>query len=469
MLVKRYHLNWLFEAPDALLTCSVMLCDGVRYFAFGGHDKTLYIMSTEFEILVDIEYEAWVRCSYSIDLTGDGNDELLVGTGDGNCIVYKFDTAEKKLVELMNYEASDKMNCCVAGDLFQDGSDALIYGGDNKQIHIFKDFNSTEPLFTLYYDAWVLCCTLGYLKLPNIKTPVFGLLIGTKSGQFQFVQIKNNQPDILWQMFLHSRINDIKIGDVTNDGYNEIIACTDDKFVKIFNSEGERISYIKIHDSRPVSVLIEDIDGDNANEIVVGCANGFLRIYHNTHKESRKFSLKWRKRGDNSIKHITYLIDEETKEKHIIYGGYERALVSVRDFEWGKKPKLEIIPRIQKPEIPITKPHVKKITIVKKPDVVEKFTILKEPTTIEIHDPEELKKELKTEDKALDLEGLEDIDIAILTYLKVEVLAPAKSKFVEDIISQGFDEPDVLEHITSLKESNKIKYSQGKPRGWSLF
>ena len=469
MLVKRYHLNWLFEAPDALLTCSVMKCDGKRYFAFGGHDKTLYIMSTEFEILVDIEYEAWVRCSYSIDLTGDGSDELLVGTGEGNCIVYRFDTAEKKLIELMNYESSDKMNCCVAGDLFQDGSDTLIYGGDNKQIHIFKDFNSIEPLFTLYYDAWVLCCTLGYIKIPKINKPVFGLLVGTKSGQFQFVQIKNGQVDIIWQMFLDSRINDIKIGDVTHDGYNEIIACTDDKFVKIFNSEGDRIMYINILNSRPVSLMIEDIDGDNANEVVVGCANGFLRIYHNIAKESRKFSLKWRKRGDNSIKHITYLIDDETKEKHIIYGGYERALVSVRDFEWGKKPKLEITPRIRIPELPKAKPSVKKVIIIKKPDVVEKIAMSKEPTTIEIHDPEILKQELKIEEKELDLEGLDEIDVAILTYLKEEVLAPAKSKFVEAVVSKGFDKADVLNHITSLKGSKRIKYSQGKPRGWSLF
>jgi len=446
-----------------------MKCDGKRYFAFGGHDKTLYIMNTEFEIVVDIEYEAWVRCTYSIDLTGDKSDELLVGTGEGNCIAYRFDTAEKKLIELMNYPSTGKMNCCVAGDIFQDGSDTLIYGGDNKQIHIFKDFNSTEPLFTLYYDAWVLCCTLGYMKIPNINKPVFGLLVGTKSGQFQFVQIKDNQVDIIWQMFLDSRINDIRIGDVTNDGYNEIIACTDDRFIKIFNSEGERILYIKIPDSRPVSVLIEDIDGDNANEIVVGCANGFLRIYHNLEKESRNFSLKWRKRGENSIKHITYLIDDETKEKHIIYGGYERALVSVRDFEYGKKPKLKITPRIRIPEIPKAKPPVKKITIVKKPKVVEKIAMSKEPTTIEVHDPEQLKKELKLEEKELDLEGLDDVEVAILKYLKEEVLAPAKSKFVADVVAQGFDEGDVLNRINGLKGSKRIKYSQGKPRGWSLF
>ncbi|GAH16648.1 unnamed protein product, partial [marine sediment metagenome] len=83
----------------------------------------------------------------------------------------------------------------------------------------------------------------------------------------QLIQIKDNLPEIVWNRNFSSQINTIKIGDVINDGLNEIILGADDSTMKILNSEGDLITEIKSEDGRPLSLLIEDIDGDNANEI----------------------------------------------------------------------------------------------------------------------------------------------------------------------------------------------------------
>ena len=128
MLRKRYQLNWMFECPEAVLTCSVLKCqDGINFLAFGGHDKTLYLMDDTMNIVDDRTFDGWCRCTYPIDIDGDGCDEILVGAGDGNFMVMKLNIEKKKLVGLMRYKASKRINCCIAGDFTRDGNIDSIY------------------------------------------------------------------------------------------------------------------------------------------------------------------------------------------------------------------------------------------------------------------------------------------------------------------------------------------------------
>jgi hypothetical protein len=325
-------------------------------------------MDPDLTIRDDIKFDGWVRCSYPIDIDADGWDELLVGTGDGRFLVVKLDKGKEKLVGILNYKSEGKVTCCIAGDFYRDGEISLIFGGESKTLTILKNIYSKEPTLTLYYDSWVSSCTLGYLKLPNITNPIYGLLVGTKSGILQLIQIKDNKPDIIWQKNVYSEINDIKIGDVTNDGYNEIVVACDDSYIKIYDSEGKRIRYIKItKDSsqskssglktinRAKSLLIEDIDGDNANEIIAGCADGSLRVFDNSKIDSNDFELKWKTNFNFSIKTLCCFKDQESKLKHLITGGYERAIRNITDFEWGKKEMLKIPLRFNIPKTKLKK------------------------------------------------------------------------------------------------------------------
>ncbi|TFG19600.1 MAG: hypothetical protein EU529_16130 [Promethearchaeota archaeon] len=81
MLKKLYHQNWIFKCPDAIMTGSILKGNEDTFLIFGGHDKTLHFMDNELVIQDDVAFDGWCRCTYPIDLDGDGCDEILVGTG----------------------------------------------------------------------------------------------------------------------------------------------------------------------------------------------------------------------------------------------------------------------------------------------------------------------------------------------------------------------------------------------------
>jgi len=428
MIRKRYQLNWMFECPEAVLTCSILRCHNNNYLVFGGHDKTLYLMDEKMNIVDDRAFDGWCRCSYAIDLDGDGIDEILVGAGDGSFMVLKLNIEKQKLVGIMRYRSTGKVNCCIAGDFTRNSKADLIFGGEDKTLKIFDSVSSKEPKFVFYYDSWVTACTLGYLKLPDNKIPIYGLLVGTKNGSVQLIQIQEGSPDIIWQKDFHSQINDLKVGDVTNDGFNEIILCTDDSNIKVLNSEGELLKEIPTDEGRPLSLLIEDIDGDNAKEIIAGCADGSLKVFHNPSLNSKEIELKWKTKVSTSIQDICYLMGTEQDVKHIVFGGYDRAIRNLTDFEWGKKPILEIPQQIQIPEVQIS--EEKKIE--------EEVKIEKVPTNIR----EYIFKILK------DVGFLQDL--------------------IKELMKLGYTRSEILEEFEIMRTQKMITYEKVTYPVWSL-
>ena len=341
-LKKHFNLNWMFECPDAVLTCSTLKCGDKSYIVFGGHDKTLYLMDENLNILDNITFDGWVRTTHAIDITQDGCEEILVGAGDGNFLVVKLVKGIDKLAGIMNYKSKGKVLCVIAGDFTRDKNIELINGSEDKTLKIFENIDSKEPKYILYYDSWVTASALDYLKLPEIDTPIYGLLAGTKNGTLQLIQFRENKPDIIWQRELGSQINTIEVGDVSNDGYHEVVVGTDDSFIKIFNSEGKELKAIKIEESRPISLKIIDIDADNAKEIIVGCADGSLYIYHNPNLDSLDIELKWKTSASNSIKIVSPIVNPDDGITNILFGGYDRTIRCISDCECGEKPPLEI-------------------------------------------------------------------------------------------------------------------------------
>lgn len=412
MIKKTYEFKWVFEAPEAILACSIIKCKNKSFLTFGGHDRNLYLMNQNRNIVDSLEFDGWIRCIDTKDIDGDGCDEIICGTGDGNFLVIKIDLEKEKLLGIKHYMTNGKIFCCVAEDITRNGQYELVFGGDNNKLVIFRNFSSELPQFIQHYESWVTACNIGLLRISILEKPIMGLLIGTKNGLLQLLYIENENLRIFWHEYLGSKINDIKIADVNNNGFNEIITCSDDSKIRIYNSDGELLSLIFISEARPLSLLIKDIDGDNANEIIAGCADGTLYVYQNNELNSLNFNVKWSAKAKSSIQDITSIAKDKESIRQIIFGGYDRTIRNIVDYEWGEKEKIEISEKITLPKVKINKQ--------------KDFKSI--PTNLEIH----IKKLLK-ERKYVEIDNL-----------------------IKDLRNIGYSLNIIKEKINGLQKNNKL-------------
>jgi hypothetical protein len=532
MLTKHFETNWIFNASEAILTCNKLKCNNVSYLIYGGHDRVLSLMDNERNILDRIEFDGWCRCSYPIDLDNDGCDEILVGAGDGSILVLKLHRETLKLFAIMHYKAEGKITCCTAGDLNQNGSAELIFGGDHHQLLIFAGINFDRPKHILYFDSWVTSCAVGLLKFQKDSQLTRVLAVGTKNGILQLVKYNDDGLSILWQKNLGVRINDIKIGDVTNDGKNEIIVASDESYLKILNPDGYRLKYIKIKEGRPLCVLIHDIDGDNSNEIILGGADGSLKVFQNELLESINLELKWKTKVNTSIKDIFVIKNSENRFENVVFSGYVREIQSIYDYKYGQKQKLDIKRRSQEEEL-LTDSVVKSdkklspVPVNIKEKIYELFKsriyftldglkndlikfgysqkkiseiisslldnhiisqrrIKEDVWNLDIREKEKdlsqiSKKEIKVKVEEPKTEKIpvfveveeqpqmiSSLKDLLIEFIKSRGIVSSKGEIIEEITKKGFDESRIESEIDNLRELNLIEYSRSKPRGWQI-
>jgi WD40 repeat protein len=284
----------------------------------------------------------------------------------------------------------------------------------------------------------VTTCSLGYLKLPDKKLPIYGLVVGTKSGIVQLIQFKDGVPDIVWNRDFHSQVNALKIGDVTNDGFNEIVLSTDDSTIKILTAEGELLKEIESEEGRPLSLIIEDIDGDNAKEIIAGYSDGTLKVFHNPNLDSHEFELKWKTKVQTSIKDVCYQVGQD--QKHIIFGGYDRTIRNVTDFEWGQKPQLNIPDKLRIADLDVEVDEVQ----------IEDFGTIEEvPTNIREHIFKIMTEKGQIKSLAKDLKDLRYTQEEILDEL--DIMITQKSVIYEKIEYPAWSQPEEEKGIVEVE------------------
>jgi hypothetical protein len=138
--------------------------------------------------------------------------------------------------------------------------------------------------------------------------------------------------------------------------------------------------------------------------------------------------LKWKTKVSTSIKDICYRLDPEQK-KNIVFGGYDRKIRIVSDFEWGDKQPLDIPQQIE----------LEMIELTEKDKIIDEIAKIEEvPTNIREHIFEILLNKGYLKDLTAELKNL------------------------------GYTEDEILEEMTILKTQKSVVYEKVVYPVWSL-
>ncbi|HEX5096521.1 MAG TPA: VCBS repeat-containing protein, partial [Acidimicrobiia bacterium] len=223
--------------------------DGFRDIVFGGWDLRVHALNRDCNELsgfpVNVEDSTWSSPAL-YDSDGDGRLEIFIGSDQmaGGAIDWSggefraLDWRNGSVVELWKRRINDVFHSSPAiGDIDGDGSMEVVTGGGN------------------YYN-----------RDEGRKIFAFNIHDGSDQGGFPVLTgaQTNSSP---------------AIGDVNNDGVADVVAGSNDGYVRAINGHGQQLwaSGLRFVNSTPggpvASPIIADMNGDGVND--VGVANNF--------------------------------------------------------------------------------------------------------------------------------------------------------------------------------------------------
>ncbi len=306
----------------------------IPYIIAGCIDSSLYILDKNCIPLQKVAFGNWVRCCAMGDIDGDGDDEIVAGSGDKTVKILKL--IGDKFQEVRSLDFSHIVNACAIADLTGEGTPQILVGTWGGIVYAL-DAREYRILWQKEFRGWINFIVPGDVTGSG-RTD---LLIGTRDGVFYVVEGTDGHP--IWDYTFPKEINAAAIADVDNSGVPSILVGGNSNILSIFNSQGNILREIPLQ-NRILSIAIGDIDGDHANEIILGCGDNTLRVLENRSRDVDGISLKWRGNFGNTIRGIQINDLLENGINEIIFGGYNKVIQAIKDFHWGEKPMIEVYP-----------------------------------------------------------------------------------------------------------------------------
>ncbi len=306
----------------------------IPYIIAGCIDSNLYILDKDCTPLQKVTFGNWVRCCAMGDIDGDGDDEIVAGSGDKSLKILKL--IGERFQEIRSIDFPHIVNACAIADVKGDGIPEILVGTWGEIVYAL-DPREYKILWQKEFRGWINFICPGDVTGSG-RTD---LLVGTRDGLFYVVE--GTDGHVIWDYTFPKEINGAAIADVDNSGVPSILVGGNTEVLTIFNSQGNIQRELPVQ-NRILSIAVGDIDGDHANEIILGCSDNTLRVMENRTHSLEGISFKWRGKFENTIRGIQILDLLGNGVNHIIFGGYNKVIQAIQDFQWGKKPAIETIP-----------------------------------------------------------------------------------------------------------------------------
>lgn len=243
----------------------------------GGHLSTLFIFEAngDLRVRVDVDYYFDPMGYPSIgDIDNDNEMEILI-EANGQILIYDAQGNLEQNLPIAFQMSDDLFGATVLADVNRDSTLEIIYGGwhlDGSRLVVLDGNGNNMPGFPVLLEN---------SGTSQTTTPAVGNLDGDGDWEIVIISYLNNSPDstnirvfnidgsLLWsQKILPVSYSDPVIGDVNNDGFNEVIVTSADG-IYILDSNGNFLLNLPLgQDMDHSNMALADLDNDNDLEIV---------------------------------------------------------------------------------------------------------------------------------------------------------------------------------------------------------
>ena len=301
--------------------------------AVGSQDKKLYLLDKNFHDIQVILFSHWVRSVALGDLTGDGNDELIVGGGDKILHIFKFDENKGKFVKIYEYVFDHFVNSCIITDVTGDHELEILVGAWDKTIHALKLFsNRNQYILSL---LWVKHCEkrVNVLKAVDVNSDGRNeIIVLFKGGGLEVYSTKLCEH--IWSFPTEKELLAVEVGPIDQEGYPYIITGGDDAVLYFLNRKGELIHQFNTKD-RITALSLEDVDGDLNLDLVLSEGDKVIRAFKFHGDSPQSNEIKWIHRIHSTNNCLLITDINQDSQNEILFGGYQSILTAIRDNYYG--------------------------------------------------------------------------------------------------------------------------------------
>jgi hypothetical protein len=257
-----------------------------------GHLSTLFIIEENGQIRADVSLDCYFdpRAFPSVaDINGDGVKEIIAYCSQNSQRALKiFDSKGTLLKELpIDYLLSDDLyGSIVLEDINNDGSLEFIYGGwdaNGSWLVVLYNNGNMFPGFPVMLEnvqtSTIMTPAVGNLDDDNDKEIV---VISWRSSESSNIKAFNvNGSEIFSQRIDSRAYTDPVLGDINNDGYDEI-TFTSESGVFVLDRNGNFLLNKKMGENRRHSnMALADLNGDDDLELMFGYGMSMYAIHLN--------------------------------------------------------------------------------------------------------------------------------------------------------------------------------------------
>ncbi len=495
MLVQNSQTIHRLNVPAVIRCLAIGNIHGSSFIALGTHDCKLYLYDTSWQIRQELTFPQWVRSIAIGDLTGDGNDEIVLGCGDRTLRYLKWHA--DRYEEVAQYTFENFVDSVAIADVNSDGTREVIVGSWDQTVSVFQ---LIDGCFSVVWQIKIENSAGIHTVYPadvnwDEKLEILVLLKGGGSRL-----LKGETGETLWTFPTDQDLLACTVGFFDASGYPAVLMAGEQGIVFILNHLGEKVWELPVG-QRVTALAIGDIDGDFVNELILGIGDQALEVYESPNLQISSLQLKWQ-RHIGSV--ITSIIIEDVNQDgipEILYGGYDNRLCIVQDCFFGKKPLQSIktppyfpVPVLLEDSL-VTSAQIRSSALfcadneaTRAPGVAESKTesVLSSPataslsterssvktsrrrvsttaeTTEAISTRESRKPRISREVSPVVLNSLDEV----ATIFRVHPYFPTKEEMVSTLRNAGIPEMDILPSIEFYKSKMQLSYSKSTPRGY---